>query len=287
MRLRSVDLVVADAQAAADFLEGAWRLLPAGSVKGRRFFRGSADHPYIYSVAQGAPGVVAITFSAPAPEIDALAARAAKAGAPLERIAALDVPGGGSGLVVRGPEGQTYQFCTETAPAPAIDARDRPVQVTHAVINTLSREASERFAIDVLGFKVSDRTGHMTFVRCDRKHHCLAYAQSREPSLNHVAFEMQDLDAVMRGYGRLREAGFDCVWGPGRHGPGNNVFSYFIAPYGAVVEYTAEVAEAGDDYKVGGPEDWKWPEGRIDHWGISKKDGARISAAEKAFRFLG
>jgi hypothetical protein len=127
----------------------------------------------------------------------------------------------------------------------------------------------------------------MRFLRCNRKHHAVAYAHASFASLNHIAFEMQNLDAVMRGMTRMREAGFEPVWGPGRHGPGNNVFGYFIAPFGGVIEYTAEVSEVGDDYKVGGPEDWKWPAGRIDHWGLSKKDTARTSAAEQVFRFTG
>jgi len=164
--------------------------------------------------------------------------------------------------------------------------RDAPIQITHAVINAVERERSERFAVDVLGFQVSDRTRHMTFVRCNRKHHCVAYAHAEFPSLNHVAFEMRDIDAVMRGFGRMRDAGIGSVWGPGRHGPGNNVFGYFIAPFGGVIEYTTEVSEVGDDYKVGGPEDWKWPEGRIDHWGVTAKDVARISVAERLFRFV-
>ena len=93
------------------------------------------------------------------------------------------------------------------------------------------------------------------------------------------------MDAVMRGIGRLRDAGHEPVWGPGRHGPGNNVFGYFIAPYGGIVEYTAEVSEVDENYKVGTPEDWKWPPGRIDHWGISKKDTVKTTAAEKVLRF--
>jgi len=86
----------------------------------------------------------------------------------------------------------------------------------------------------------------------------------------------------MNGIGRLREAGHACTWGPGRHGPGNNVFGYFVAPFGPVIEYTAEVEEVGDDHRVGGPEDWKWPPGRTDHWGISTRDNARMHAAERA-----
>jgi len=275
MRLRSVELEIPDVAPAAEFLERVWGLASAGSSGGTRFFRGTGDHPYILSLTRAAaPAVSAVTFSGPEEEIGRT-----------ER--SFDVPGGGRGYEIRGPENQAYRFIVETGRPEKIQDRDRPIQLTHAVINSTDVEASERFAVEKLGFKVSDRTAHMRFVRCNRKHHALAYAKSEFASLNHIAFEMPSLDAVMRGIVRLREAGYEPVWGPGRHGPGNNVFGYFIAPFGGIVEYTAEVSEVGDDYKVGSPEDWKWPPGRIDHWGISKKDTARTSAAERVFRFTG
>jgi 2,3-dihydroxy-p-cumate/2,3-dihydroxybenzoate 3,4-dioxygenase len=274
MRLRSVELAIPDVAAASAFLEGVWGVLPAGSSGATRFWRGTGDHPYILSLTQAsAPAVTAITFSGE--DIDRL-------GKPDRTF---DVPGGGRGFEITGPEAQRYRFIAETSRPVSRADRDRPVQLTHAVLNSADVEACERFAVEKLGFKVSDRTAHMRFVRCNRKHHALAYAKSDAASLNHIAFEMRDVDAVMRGIGRLRDAGYECVWGPGRHGPGNNVFGYFVAPWGGIVEYTAEVSEVGDDYRVGGPEDWKWPPGRIDHWGVSKKDVARTSAAEKALRF--
>jgi catechol 2,3-dioxygenase-like lactoylglutathione lyase family enzyme len=278
MRLRSVELEIPDVAPAADFLERVWGLAPAGSSGATRFFRGTGDHPHILSLTQAAaPAVTAITFSGLQEELE----RRGKS----DRT--FDVPGGGRGFEIAGPEAQRYRFVVEYQTPNPIADRDRPIQITHAVLNSTDVEASERFAVEKLGFKVSDRTAHMRFLRCNRKHHAIAYAHSQLASLNHVAFEMQDIDAVMRGIVRLREAGFETVWGPGRHGPGNNVFGYFIAPFGGVIEYTAEVSEADDDYKVGGPQDWKWPPGRIDHWGMSKKDTARTSAAERVFRFTG
>ena len=276
MRLRSVELEVADAAAAADFLAGVWGLVPAGTAGKTRFFRGTGSHPYILSVTQAAaPAVAAITFAGTAEEIE-------KLGKP---DTAYEVPGGGKGLEIRGPEGQTYRFISETPAPSALTDRDKPIQITHAVVNSADVEASERFAVEKLGFKVSDRTAHMRFLRCNRKHHAIAYAHAKSPSLNHIAFEMRDVDAVMRGIGRMRDAGFEPVWGPGRHGPGNNVFGYFVAPYGGVIEYTAEISEVGEDYRVGSPEDWKWPPGRMDHWGISKKDTSKTAPAEAVFRF--
>lgn len=257
MRLRSVELEIPDAGRSAEFLERVWGLLPAGSSGNTRYFRGTSDHPYILSITEAAvPAVAAITFSGAEKESE-----------------------------IVGPNGEKYRFVAERERAQPIDDREKPIQLTHVVINSPDVEASERFAVEKLGFKVSDRTAHMRFLRCNRKHHCIAYAKAASPSLNHIAFEVPSLDAVMRGIARLKEAGYDAVWGPGRHGPGNNVFGYFIAPWGGLVEYTAEVSEVGEDYKVGAPEDWKWPPGRIDHWGISQKDTARTSAAEQVLRF--
>ena len=113
----------------------------------------------------------------------------------------------------------------------------------------------------------------------------IAYADNENFSLNHIAFEMIDTDAVMRGMGRLKDANCPTAWGPGRHGPGNNTFSYFVAPFGACIEYTAEVQRVTDDYKVGAPEDWKWPPGRGDHWGIASRDNDKLIASSSAFPY--
>lgn len=278
MRLRAVELKTVDLQKAADFLEQTWGLLDAGKRGAMRYFRGTGDHPYILSLtAASAPGVEAITFAGSPEEIARLP--------PGEKVAAFDAPGGGSGVIVEGPEGQRYRFVTDTKTSPLPTERNRPSELSHAVLNVTDVEKSERFAVEKLGFRVSDRTKTMRFLRCNRKHHALAYASAEFSALNHIAFDMRDIDAVMNGIGRLREAGYACAWGPGRHGPGNNVFGYFVAPFGAVIEYTAEVGEVGDDYRVGGPEDWTWPPGRTDHWGISTRDTPRLHAAERTMRW--
>src|SRR4051812_24492767 len=118
MRLRSVELMVPQAAAAAKFLENIWGLFPERSARtgSTRFFRGTGDHPYILSVTEAAsPGVAAITLAGAPDEIAQAKARASRAGAPVTAFAALDAPGGGEGFVVQGPEGQVYQLVAETA----------------------------------------------------------------------------------------------------------------------------------------------------------------------------
>jgi catechol 2,3-dioxygenase-like lactoylglutathione lyase family enzyme len=287
MRLRSIEFETLDRGAAVRFLRDTWGLLEAGMRDGISYLRGTEDLPYIVSVAEArTPGVASVTFCGTQEELDRIRARASAQNVRAGPMRALDEPGGGTGFSLEGPEGQTFRFVAQTEPTEKLPPdRDRPLQVTHVVINVRDREACTRFLVDMLGFRLSDRTRFMNFVRCDSVHHSIAYAQSHISSLNHVAFEMRDLDAVMRGIGRLKDAGFPTVWGPGRHGPGNNVFAYFVTPFGAVVEYTSEVQRVGEDYKVGGPEDWKWPPNRVDHWGVSTRDSAAMSEAEKNFRF--
>jgi catechol 2,3-dioxygenase-like lactoylglutathione lyase family enzyme len=283
MRLRSVELEVPDRDSAVRFLRESWGLLDAGQRNGTSYLRGTEDLSYIVSVAQtSAPAVAAVTFSGSRPEVQKVRKRAAAAGARLGPMRDFDEPGEGSGFLVEGPEGHVFRFLTEKKRVKKLrPERDRPMQVTHVVLNARDREACSRFAVDVLGFRLSDRTGFMNFVRCDRVHHAIAYAQAGNSFLNHIAFEMIDIDAVMRGIGRLKDAGIPSFWGPGRHGPGNNVFAYFVAPFGAALEYTAEVQRVGPSYKVGKPEDWKWPPNRNDHWGIS----ARSHPGDSEFRF--
>ena len=274
MRLRAVELKAVDVPKAADFLERIWGLHDAGTSAKTRYFRGTADHPYILSLTESSTaGVDAITFAATTSEISRISGK---------KLSQVDAPGGGCAVLVEGPEGQRYRFVSDSTVDEKPADGNRPIELSHVVLNTRDWENCERFAVEHLGLRVSDRTRVMRFLRCNRKHHSLAYVNSELSSLNHIAFEMRDVDAVMSGIGRMRDAGYACVWGPGRHGPGNNVFGYFVAPFGPAIEYTAEVAEVGDDYRVGGPEDWKWPPGRTDHWGISTRDHERMRAAERA-----
>jgi catechol 2,3-dioxygenase len=153
------------------------------------------------------------------------------------------------------------------------------------VFNTRDRAAAERMLTQVFGFRLSDATGYMSFLRCDDLHHVIAYADSKQPALHHIAFEMKDTDAVMRGMGRLKDAGSGTVWGPGRHGPGDNVFAYFVGPFGACIEYTAEIQRVDDSYVTGTPDNWKFPEGRNDQWGIFARDMEAMAASGGCFPY--
>ncbi len=286
MRLRSIELRMPDTAAAAEFLTGIWGLAEAERRADAVYLRGSGELPYLVGLFEDhGRSAKSLTFVCDPDELRALEPRARASGRPWRSVTSAD-PGGGAGLELVLPEGEIFRFLIGSAIVAPIEGRDLPRQLTHVVLSSTDAEMSARFTEETLGFKVSDRTKGMVFVRCNRTHHSIAFARAGYSSLNHVAFEMQDIDAVMRGIGRLRDAGRHPAWGPGRHGPGNNVFAYFIAPFGAVIEFSTATEEVPDDYRTGTPEDWTWPPNRIDQWGMSDKDVAAITEAEKRFRFV-
>jgi catechol 2,3-dioxygenase-like lactoylglutathione lyase family enzyme len=190
-------------------------------------------------------------------------------------------------VLLRDAHGRRYEVVhgdTRRA-ADAPPPRDVPQRLAHAVLNTHDVPVAQGFLEQALGFVLADRTRIMAFMNCDRDHHTLALGDTDNDALNHVAFVMPSLDAVMRGGGRMKDAGHGIEWGPGRHGPGDNAFNYFIDPFGIVIEYTAEVEQVDDSYRVRGPQDWTWPPGRVDQWGISAPPSARLKEAQRAVHF--
>jgi len=137
------------------------------------------------------------------------------------------------------------------------------------VLWTPQRKEQEAFYTS-LGFKVTDRThAGMSFMRCNRDHHTLALVDSKDnrTGTQHTSFDVGTIDNVMREYGRLREAGVECIWGVGRHGPGRNVFSYYTDPCGNVVEFYGDMDEF-TDHVDGEPRFWG-PEHKGDVWGVA------------------
>lgn len=290
MKLRSIELSLPDPAAAAAFMVDIWGLALAEVRGTTHYLRGSGTFPYLVAFAAGDEFVRSTTFVCDPEELAGIKSRVAAHGLPARPVVSSD-PGGGHGIAVELPEGELLRFLADTAevaPIPGHTKASRmvmPVKLTHVVFNAADAEASGHAVEDIFGFRVSDRTRGMVFVRCNDSHHSTAFARAGFSSLNHIAFEMDDLDAVMRGIGWMRDNGFAPAWGPGRHGPGDNVYAYYIAPFGPVIEYSTAVEKVGADYVAGAPDDWTWPEHRIDQWGISDKDFAALREAEERFRF--
>ena len=287
--LRSVALWVPDLEVAAAFYTRVWHLDIADRTPDSIYMRGSGADHHLVSFHRGERTAIRdVTFRArTAGALDAIARRADAAGGSIVRAPSpVAEPGGGVAVTIRDPDGRVFRVVHGDTQNPRNpDVADHPIRLAHVVLNSHDVSATQRFFEVALDFKLVDRTRIMAFLNCDHDHHTVALGDAGEDSLNHIAFVMPDLESVMRGGGRMRDAGHPIEWGPGRHGPGNNAFNYFIDPFGVVIEYTAEIEQIDDSYKVGGPDDWKWPEGRVDQWGISSPPSGRLKEAQRQIFF--
>ena len=287
--LRSVELGVVDIAASEAFYTGAWRLSVAARDGASVYLRGTgAPHHLLSLHPRSSTELLAVTLNATSRgAVDTLAQRIADKGGRLQAPpAAITTPGGGYGFAFRDAEGR--RFCIVSDDLRHTDAsvvHDKPERLAHVVLNSKDADAAMNFFTEVLGFTLSDTTRMMHFIRCNSDHHNIAFAFSKETTLNHIAFMLPDWESVMTGGGRLRDAGYPIEWGVGRHGPGHNVFAYFIGPENLVIEYTAEVQQVDASYVAGKPEDWKWLPGRLDQWGISDAPSPRLKEAQTQIRF--
>lgn len=274
--LRGVELAVFDLKETSSFYSNAWGLEEVATANGSMFMRASGSEHHVLAIHQRPrAGLVAINFSAEdRGVVDGLHAKARGLGvvvleAPHELSA---VAGGGYGFSVRTPEGQTLTISSDVARHQAgFSDRSKPDKLSHVVLNVEDIEKQERFFCDVLGFRLTDSTGRMDFIRCSSYHHSIALARAQGAGLNHMAYEVPNFDGLMRGAGRMKKHGYKIGWGVGRHGPGNNIFSYFIEPNGFVTEYTSEVDQVDEaTHVVGTPEYWAKLMNGPDRWGLAE-----------------
>jgi catechol-2,3-dioxygenase len=287
--LRSVDLGTPDLDRSERFYIAVWGLEVVTRHNGVVYLRASGSDHHVVALHQSAvPELRAVTFHvASVSDFAPIAGSViAQGGHVVSPAGANEAPDGGTMMAVRGPEGGLLRFVHgDVVHAAKSSAGDRPVRLAHVNLNSVDVDASARFYEKALGFRLTDRSKMMAFVRCNSDHHAVVIADARVNGLNHVAFLMPNLEAVMRGSGHMIDAGFPIAWGVGRHGPGDNVFAYFIDPVGFVIEYTAEVLQVDDDYAFRGPSEWVWPPGRTDQWGIAPPKADHVKAAQAAIPY--
>jgi catechol-2,3-dioxygenase len=287
--LRSVDLGLADPDKALHFFTEVWNLTPVGESNGVHFLRGTGAFHHIVALRRtGRPTIIRMVLDAAnRATIDALHAQVLAHGLKsVETPAPLRQPHGDYGFGFKDPEGRNIAIvCGVNDHADAADTPDRPRKLSHVNINAGDSDATFACYRDALGFMLTDTTARLRFLSCNTDHHSMVLGFTGGPTLNHIAFEMPDLESVMRGAGRMRDDGRSIEWGPGRHGPGNNVFCYFLGSEDMPVELTAEMQQVDASHRAKTPDQWRWLPGRLDHWGISPAPSARMDEAGLRIRF--
>jgi catechol 2,3-dioxygenase-like lactoylglutathione lyase family enzyme len=102
------------------------------------------------------------------------------------------------------------------------------------------------FYRDTLGARESDRVLEgeriaAVFLRSDPEHHSFATFEAPESRADHHAYETGGWMDIRDWGDRMASLRIPLWWGPGRHGPGNNLFFMIEDPEGHKVEFSAEL----------------------------------------------
>ncbi|MEM8729271.1 MAG: VOC family protein [Pseudomonadota bacterium] len=140
----------------------------------------------------------------------------------------------------------------------------RPKRIEHVNFWTPQIAAFKEFLEGVLGMELSDKTsdevGHW-YRAADGYHHCVAVLGTDELRFHHYAFDHNSLYDLQRIADNLHVLDEAMAYGPGRHGAGDNIFTYYLDPHGCLVENSTEMAH-------------------IDHWEPSVWDVSAGMAAK-------
>ncbi len=125
----------------------------------------------------------------------------------------------------------------------------QPRRLGHVALAVTDAEATKRFLVTVLGFRLTDSVpGIIEFFRCSSDHHNVALLSSAIPFLHHTSWQVDDADQI--GHAATKLLAVDPtrdVWGLGRHFLGSNLFWYLRDPAGNFAEYFADMDQIADD----------------------------------------
>lgn len=285
-----MELELADPERSAQFYTDVWHLSEVARDGDTIYLRGTAGFHHILALrpSHGPARIGRVVYEARTPDIvDAIHARLAAIGTSVETPGSLDRIDGGYGFGLADPSGRSLAVVAGAEHHDDDERQpDRPHKIAHVNFNDPDAARLTEFYVDGLGMKLVDRAGRQAFLNADSPDHSsIVICQAEATTLNHLSFEMMDLNSVMRGAGRMIDAGYPIEWGVGRHGCADNVFAYFAGPEEIPLEYTSDVLQIDDSYPYNGPEYWAWPAGRLDQWGLTPPHTKRWKRIQNLFAF--
>lgn len=192
---------------------------------------------------------------------------------PLPSPTPLFAPGA---FAVRDPDGRLAVF---GVPRDAGDTprRERPAaRLEHVVVASPQLEPMRAFYVEKLGFLVSDvvydspedaplGNPHVYFFRAEHEHHSFAVFRGSTARSDHHCYGTAEWNDIRDWLDHLGELDVAPWWGPGRHGPGHNLFFMIRDPDGNNIELSAEIEHLT---RIDPPRHWPNSRHMYNLWGV-------------------
>lgn len=128
----------------------------------------------------------------------------------------------------------------------------------------------------ILGAKITDRVGEVTYLGIDRKHHRVALYPSDKPGLVYVSYGVESMDAVMQNNYFVQERQIKVVHGPGREPTSGQIFLRFAGPEGYVFSYGFGLKDIASGHR---PRQFTAEASSFCEWGSECADIAELQPA--------
>jgi 2,3-dihydroxy-p-cumate/2,3-dihydroxybenzoate 3,4-dioxygenase len=132
-------------------------------------------------------------------------------------------------------------------------------EFSHVGLKTTNPKRDERFWTSLFNFRVNDWIGPAPLMSFDHIHHRIALFPTTEPGVQHINFQVEGIDVIMRSWYFFQERQVKIMFGPGRHPSSSAMFLYYEGPDGVIYEYSHGVRHV----KAG---EWRPRQFPFDHW---------------------
>jgi catechol 2,3-dioxygenase-like lactoylglutathione lyase family enzyme len=254
---------------------------------GRAFLAAPGDHHSVILKAGHGAGCTRLALQVAADaDLDGLVHHMAAHGLTPERRSDAE-PGIADIVSVTDPAGlhvDIFRMRTATSRARQVEGIV-PRKLGHTAFFADDVQRQAKWYGDVLGFRVSDWIGDFfVFLRCGPDHHTVNFLRGPSGQMHHIAFELNDWNHVKQACDHLNRHAVKLIWGPGRHGPGHNIYTYHKNADDITVEMFCELDTMSDE-TLGAfePRPWHrdcpqrpkiWPPGvdTTNFWGIPRPE---------------
>jgi catechol-2,3-dioxygenase len=142
----------------------------------------------------------------------------------------------------------------------------RPSSIQNIALYTPRLDMMVEFYTEALGFDISDwLLRERAWLRCNHNHHTLLFIQG-ESGVDHVSYNVDGVE-LLRWADYLSKRQVPLLWGPGRHGAGNDLFLRFADPEGIHIELSAEMQQYYDEDVTIPPRLWHTRVMALNLWG--------------------
>ncbi|MCZ6840862.1 MAG: VOC family protein [Alphaproteobacteria bacterium] len=122
-------------------------------------------------------------------------------------------------------------------------------EFSHVGLKTTDAPRDEAFWSTLFNFRVNDWIGSAPLMSFDQVHHRIALFPTDHAGLQHINFQTESIDDIMRSYYFFRDRQIRIRFGPGRHATSNAMFLYYDGPDGMTYEYSSGVRMVDEEWR--------------------------------------